>query len=633
MGQSTSIATSHPKSQELFTKQQVIELFQARVLQTLKPAELSLIASKLNVTSFDDSYVVSLSDLAFLLQLSNDKDSDVLSIHKKFSHSIRILYNSFNVLGNLPFLNDGFVGANEGQLTIKRMIVASLIHTGRLDSYWSNSNYLKLLFISLASVGDGWPSAPLTEKSSVKSEKIDLPLYPLQIDAIELASIAEKAKSISWNDFEYLVNYDGVDVENIKVSADVMVRVITLLLIVKSVRLQSHNKMQLLLQERISNCWSKFELAAISLVRYMDISAGALNLEERFITYHQFHQSAHLFHDLFAQIFERLFAQGLLGLIVADPKKESPPKPDGKDVPPKRRQYAFEETRLVNDATLAVLSTALQTAGVNTEISRESVVELYNGSHAGFSIRSLELKIFKWQAPTVFLISGKRLRNKTTTQNKRYQQFDSEYPKFFRSTENPRREWQAETDRITYAVYVQQPWRNSNKANFGDESSVLMNLLPRFDIFTSKHDPKLKGQLVYFNNLGMGIGFGNDQPVNKNNVRKILPGKASLTVEANLEFAVFRHIINSSATTLGYFNFSHQNISQSEDYEDRFMVTDLEVWGIGTNKELEEQKKQWEWEEKQAQARQSVNIDTLKEDRAFLEMAGLVGGHSGGGSI
>lgn len=631
MGQSASIDKSHAKSQVLLTKKQVVELFQTRVLQTLKSMELSLLASKLNATSLDDNYVVTLSDLAFLLQLSNNKDKDVLSIHEKFSHAARILYKSCNVLGNLPFLNNGFTGANEGQLTIKRLIVAALVHTGRINSFCS-LNYIKLLFISLSSVGVA-PSTPLNEKSSVKSEKTDDPLYPLQLDTSELISLTEKARSVSWNEFDNLINYDGVDVNNLKVSADVMIKVITLLLIVKSIQLQSHSKMQLLLQERISGSWDKFELAAVSLARYMDIDLHDLNMENKFITFSQFQHSSPVLLVLFKLMFERLFTQGFLGLIVADPKKESQIRPGAKIETLKQTKYAFEETRLMTDATLAVLSIALQNAGVSADISRESVVELYNGSHAGFSIRSLELKIFKWQAPTLFLISGKRLRSRTITRNRRYQQFDSEYPKFFRSTENPRKHWQSETDKITYAVYVQQPWQNSNKSNFGDESTVIISILPRFDVFTSKHDLQLKGKLVYFNNLGMGVGFGNDQPVNKNNVRKILPGKVSLTVEANLEFAVFRHIINSSAITLAYFNFSHQESVQHEDYEDRFMVTDLEVWGVGSDKELEEQKKQWEWEEKQAQARQSVNIDTLQEDRAFLEMAGLVGGHSGGGSM
>lgn len=63
------------------------------------------------------------------------------------------------------------------------------------------------------------------------------------------------------------------------------------------------------------------------------------------------------------------------------------------------------------------------------------------------------------------------------------------------------------------------------------------------------------------------------------------------------------------------------------------MITDIEVWGVGSNKELDEQRKQWEWEEKQAKARQSVNLRNTGEERAFLEMAGLVGNHGSGGSI
>ena len=71
----------------------------------------------------------------------------------------------------------------------------------------------------------------------------------------------------------------------------------------------------------------------------------------------------------------------------------------------------------------------------------------------------------------------------------------------------------------------------------------------------------------------------------------------------------------------------------SQDYEDRFLITDLEVWGVGSSKELEEQKKQWDWEKKQAEARQSVNLRSMGEDRALLEMVGLVGNHGSGGSV
>ena len=109
----------------------------------------------------------------------------------------------------------------------------------------------------------------------------------------------------------------------------------------------------------------------------------------------------------------------------------------------------------------------------------------------------------------------------------------------------------------------------------------------------------------------------------------------SLTIEANLEFAVFRHLVNLSSSNDKFFHNSQQSHISHEDYEDRFTISTIEVWGLlVSGKELEEQKKQWEWEEKQAEARQNVNIRNLGEERAFLEMAGLVGNHgAAGGSM
>lgn len=217
--------------------------------------------------------------------------------------------------------------------------------------------------------------------------------------------------------------------------------------------------------------------------------------------------------------------------------------------------------------------------------------------------------------------------------NKRYLQFDLEFPRFFRSTEAKNKPWQADGDRITYAVYVNEPWRHLNKSNFGDSQTAIACLSPHFDIFASTPGSVTGGKLVYFNNLGMGLGVGNDQPVLKNHVRKYLPGNILLTIEANLEFSVFRHIISASSISPRYFQAGKLDLYGLEDYEDRFLITDLEVWGVGSTKELDEQRKQWEWEEKQAQARQGVNLRSLGEDRAFLEMAGLVGDHGQGGSM
>jgi hypothetical protein len=100
-----------------------------------------------------------------------------------------------------------------------------------------------------------------------------------------------------------------------------------------------------------------------------------------------------------------------------------------------------------------------------------------------------------------------------------------------------------------------------------------------------------------------------------------------------LEYAVFRHISSQAGSGTTSFSTGVQPEISGHDYEDRFLITDLEVWGVGSSKELEEQKKQWDWEKKQAEARQSVNLRSMGEDKALLEMVGLVGNHGSGGSV
>lgn len=648
MGQFASSDNSHSRntSLELFTKLQIITLFRWRVMNLLSKSEQALVSQKLNVTVANDAHTVTTySDLAYLLQLQNDKNIDVLSVHSDFATAIKILYGSLKVLGNLPFLQDCLNPDHDDQLTLNGLIIASLVHTGRINKIWQDIDYLKLIFMSL-SLSTNSIGHTLNEKSDngevEKSARETTPDDPYVAEVLELpngyqddTSTNTTAKRIRWSTFKPLKEYDELEVESMEVSASVLVQIFTLLLICNSIPQKAHLEMQKELQISINNKWGEFKLSAILLVRYLNVEITASNLSTVMVTFDQFKSGIETgFRDFVPLAFAKLFKHGIFSLVVADALPDALPEEknddDDEDLKKTKKTIKFEETRLVNTATLAYVSVFLNTVGVGYTVSPSNLVLLYNGSNSGFSIRSLELKIIKWQAPTLFLVSGKRLRHKTMTTNKRYQLFDSEYPRYFRSTEDPHREWQSDNDKITYLIYVHQPWRNSNKKNFGDENTAIMCVSPRYDFFKSKPDPINQGRLIYFNNLGMGLGFGNDQPVNKNNVRKYLPGSVSLTLEANLEFGVFRHIANSSANTPSYFNRSEQQVVQSQDYEDRFMITDLEVWGVGSTKELDEQRKQWEWEEKQAKARQSVNMRTLGEDRAFLEMVGLVGNHAGG---
>lgn len=658
MGQSASAEASgkgkNPDENvvlELFTKNQICDLFHLRIMHLLSKSELALITEKLNVTVANDANaVVTYSDLAYLLQMQNDKNLDVASVNLEFAYAIKLLYGSFKVLGNLPFLQDSLNSDNDDQLTLKRLSTAAIVHMDRLRKIWPDYDYLKLVFLSIA-LSTQFDS--LSEKpTGIDLEKIARKLLGDEPFVVELEKLPSghhddkrmdvTANRIHWSTFSPLTTYDELNPSNIEISAFDLVQIFTLLLMEYGIPQKSHQEMQKQLESSINKKWSEFEQIAVELVRYLNIEVTASNMKSKTISFQQFKSGVEVgLGDFLPQAFRKMFKHGFLSMVTTVPAEE-----DAQETPNEQAAqndesqtkkkdksiYKFEETRLINNASLAYISVFLKAVNASVSVSLANIVELYNGSHSGFSIRSLELKIFKWHAPTVFIVSGKRLRSKTITTNKRYQQFDSEYPRYFRSSEDPNKEWQSDLDSVRYLVYVSQPWKNSNKKNFGDEQTAIMCMLPRYDFFTSRPDPVLQGQLIYFNNLGMGVGFGNDQPVNKNKVRKYLPGSVSLTVEANLEFGVFRHVANAGANTPNYFRRSEQEVVGTQDYEDRFMITDLEVWGIGSNKELDEQRKQWEWEEKQARARQSVNMRSLGEDRAFLEMAGLIGPH-GGGSV
>lgn len=629
MGQTTSSdAAGGPETDLiLLDKNNVAQLFKTMALLKLLSVEIKSIMQKLNISTLRDKSVLSASDLTFLLGLSTSKH-DNETIDAKFGSCMSLLYELFKVMGNAPFLLD--YTRDEG-LTVQELVVTSFFLSGRYQKALPSFDLMKLVFIALA-----YPrTTKASEKDKEKTTEEYAHLETYSVKAIksqgEDESPEQLARRIRWGSLAPLTNYDDIDVSELTVRASDLVQVLTLLLMVTAVPRMKHDAMQKELLSNIQGQWLEFEKNALVLVRYIDVTIDSHNLESKLVGYDEFTRGG--LEPLFVSAYLRLFKEGFLSstnTAVEDPVEE-PPEPE---TPVSKRRIAlpkFEPTKLINPASVAIISNCLASIGSNVSVSTKNLIKLYRGGESGFSIRSLELKIFKWQAPTVFIVSGKRLRAKTASTNIRYQKFVTEFPRFSRDVEENLKEWQDDHDLLTYAVIVTQPWRASNKKNFGDEGTIIIQLSPRFDYFPSVKNPILKGELVYFNNLGFGVGFGNDQPIARNNLRRFVPGDLSLTVEANLEFAVFRHVALGLGSS--YYEKSQQASVSGSDYEDRFMITDLEVWGVGSTAELEEQRKQWEWEEKQAQARQAVNIRNLGEERAFLEMVGLVGNNASGGSM
>lgn len=630
-------------TQHEFSKVKVVDYFDNCCRLQFRPVEIKAIASKLGVENLKDGPEISIKDLAYLFQLTEDKNANIESLDNNIQNVLEILSNSFKVIGNFPFLQDGI----NPNLSIGSLLKSAYFHSGRYKKLLtSDYDYLKLVFISLSNIGrpDVDEKTDTSTSSMSNNEKKEKESYSLDVcDYTDDDDDSTLFRKINWKTFSVILSVDDVDLDSICIDAQCLLQLMTFFLIISSVPMQSHTLMQQHLSENIAD-WSRFEACSLSIIRYLNVDINADNIGKLKISFEQFNQGiSNGLLGFFTSTWMRLFKNGLLSSVNAVSQinsskvQENPVQTVDSEqssvIKKKSTIPKFAESKLINAASIALISICLTALNSNVSVDMQNLIKLYAGSESGFSIRSLELKIFKWQAPTLLIVSGKRVKGKTITHNNRYHQFNEIFPQYFRSLENPKRDWQNDNDLVTYAVVVKLPWKNSNKNNFGDENTVIINLLPRFDFYKSTHNPVLNGKLIYFNNLGMGLGFGNNQPINKSTIKKFLPGDVSLTIESNLEFAVFRHVTSNSNAAC-FFENSKQISVSNEDFEDRFMITDLEVWGIGSTKELQEQKKQWAWEEKQAEARQSVNLRGLGEERAFLEMVGLVGNHNtSGGSM
>ncbi|KAK7206349.1 TLD-domain-containing protein [Myxozyma melibiosi] len=289
-----------------------------------------------------------------------------------------------------------------------------------------------------------------------------------------------------------------------------------------------------------------------------------------------------------------------------------------KATPIHKRPRLPEPTKLMTAATIGQLATFMN---VNNFQLYGGLKKLYVGSEAGFSMGSFEQKVFKWNAPTILLIQGYMMDpNGRSARERAF--LDQIPPARYASSCSMVKQHNGE---LVFGAVVNTPWKNSNKTCFGDGSTALFQLEPLQDVFKAR---PYNENYVYFSKT-LGIGFGNLPPKQNTHQNNGLPqydfGDVSLTLEPSFEYAVFRNV--------GSETFRRSQIRENVDFEDRLAITEMEVWGVGADDVLREQAKLWEWEENEALRRKNVNLSKdIEESRALLEMAGLVGGgnRSGG---
>lgn len=248
---------------------------------------------------------------------------------------------------------------------------------------------------------------------------------------------------------------------------------------------------------------------------------------------------------------------------------------------------------------------------------------LYSGNADGFSMGSFESKVFNWRSPTIFLVRGSRL-GATPDGGQEAAFADSLPPKRFPNG--------SKSDRLTFGVYIREPWKHTYRDCFGDSETLLFQLEPVHDVFPAS---TINTDYVTFTKPPShepSIAFGSPHPKPTKTQKRgssLALGPVSLVIDDSFEFGVFHHDFNSRG---GAF---HPSVSRKFDFQDRFQIESLEVWGCGGDEEAKAQAERWAWEAREAEARRRINLGTgdIAADRALLEMAGLVGNNRSGGSM
>ena len=243
---------------------------------------------------------------------------------------------------------------------------------------------------------------------------------------------------------------------------------------------------------------------------------------------------------------------------------------------------------------------------------------LYLGGDAGFSMGSIEQKVFNWRAPSILLVSGTRLPAEPDGARERAFA-DSLPPKKFPNGAAGN----TTNGKVIYGAYLDIAWKHTYKEAAGGSECVLFQLEPIHEVFK----PSVMNT-DYFTFTKNGISFGSPpprkRPVSGFSTHTVL-GAVSLNLDESLEFGVFNHDCAGG----GFF---HPSKTRFHDFQDRFEVESLEIWGCGGDEEAERQRKAWEFEEREAAARKGIRRGKdIESDRALLEMAGLLGNHNASG--
>ncbi|CAI9633252.1 hypothetical protein GT037_009687 [Alternaria burnsii] len=308
---------------------------------------------------------------------------------------------------------------------------------------------------------------------------------------------------------------------------------------------------------------------------------------------------------------------------------ESPTQESKPVIPPPKAELEpvlREPGEILNLTTLSQLSFFIKGSDLFRRLR-----PLYSGNTHGFSMGSFEKQVFNWRAPTILLVKGRLLPATPSSTRERALQ-DMLPPKRLPDSVTST----SPNQTLIYGAYVSSQWKHTGKTCFGDSSTELFQLSPTHDVFTASTFSK---DYTYFSKsptYPAGVGLGTPIPTQSASSSQFSHspfrlGPVSLHLDDALEFGIFTHLSEGG----GSFHPSKQPGRKKKDWQDRFEIESLEVWGCGGDEVAEQQRKEWAWQEREAEARRRVNLGTgdAEMDRELLKMAGIISGDRSGGSM
>ncbi|KAF4438117.1 Restriction of telomere capping 5 [Fusarium acutatum] len=532
-----------------------------------------------------------------------------------------VIFQMVSYIGAFPFLQDA-----PTVLEFQRMIMVVVIMTERYRTVLArgSSDRTKLLFKSLAvfdrkmSEAGAHPDtshiAPIESKDD--KEKVTSLVAGFAVDAAGDEDEDGEDDDLVLTAFELLDIKDAVDqghapvFHGATIPTDNFRKLVMLLLLAAPLDPQESLSMysSRVVGQELEGLRGAAESILASFVN-AEISTG--------IKYNHFRTiipviCPHLFRG-FNGLFERfLFSQNL------DFSKHQNDTPATTSSQKVAQPLLTDTGEILNQNTLSQISLFLP----GTDLFRR-VRLLYSGNDAGFSMGSFQTKVFNWQAPTLLLVSGTRLGDEPE---------GGQESSFAASLPPKRFPHGSKSDRLTFGVYVREPWKHTHRECFGDSETTLFQLEPIHDVFPAS---TINKDYVTFTKAPahhpmMSFGCPHPHPSQAHRKADMLRlGPVSLSLDNSFEFAVFNHDFTSRG---GAF---HSSAVRKYDFQDRFQIECLEVWGCGGDKEAQAQAEKWAWEEREAEARRKINLGNgdIEADRALLEMAGLIGGNRSGGSM